>query len=344
MGRQKSRAAEVIAVSALLLGGLLIVCGLVARFGWRSVVESISSVGVGGFAVFCGYTLLLFPLLGSAWFVLSPEFRRRHFLAIVFGRLAREAAADILPLAQAGGFLAGARAATLLGTPAAAATASSLVDLGTELVGQLLYTAAGAAIIHFLPVSRVPRLVVDPMLALGLVGGVATTVLFLGSQKRLLHLLSRLAARLPTAMQSHLAATEQALVEIHARPLRLLSSIVLHLLAWFGGAGGVWLLLWFMGAPLSLPAVVAMESLIYLLRSAAFLAPGALGVLEGGYVLLGPMFGLSPELALALALIKRARDIAIGAPVVLGWQALEGRRLLQSRAQQHSTELNDAAI
>ena len=61
-------------------------------------------------------------------------------------------------------------------------------------------------------------------------------------------------------------------------------------------------------------------------------------------MLLGPMFGLSPELALALALIKRARDIVIGAPVVLAWQALEGRRLLQSRAPQHSTELNDAAI
>jgi hypothetical protein len=42
----------------------------------------------------------------------------------------------------------------------------------------------------------------------------------------------------------------------------------------------------------------------------------------------GALFGLSPEFALALSLIKRVRDIVIGVPALALWQAMEGRRLL----------------
>jgi hypothetical protein len=38
---------------------------------------------------------------------------------------------------------------------------------------------------------------------------------------------------------------------------------------------------------------------------------------EGAYALLGPLFGLPVEAALALSLLKRARDITIGVPVLL---------------------------
>ncbi len=44
-------------------------------------------------------------------------------------------------------------------------------------------------------------------------------------------------------------------------------------------------------------------------RSAAFFVPSGLGVQEGGYVLLGAIFGLGPETALALSLAKRAREL-----------------------------------
>jgi hypothetical protein len=37
------------------------------------------------------------------------------------------------------------------------------------------------------------------------------------------------------------------------------------------------------------------------------------------------------EIGLAVSLLKRARDIAIGIPIVLIWQTLEGRRVLASR-------------
>ena len=77
--------------------------------------------------------------------------------------------------------------------------------------------------------------------------------------------------------------------------------------------------------------IVGVESLIYAVRSIGFAAPMGLGVIETGYVLVGHLFGLSPEFALALSLIKRARDIIIGLPAIGLWQFLEGRRLLATK-------------
>ena len=62
------------------------------------------------------------------------------------------------------------------------------------------------------------------------------------------------------------------------------------------------------------------------MRSGAFLIPGALGAQEVGYAALAPLVGLPPEIALALSLLKRARELAIGVPVLLVWQWREARR------------------
>src|SRR5262249_13432524 len=74
------------------------------------------------------------------------------------------------------------------------------------------------------------------------------------------------------------------------------------------------------------------ESLVYAIRSAAVFIPNALGVQEGAYVLLGPLFGVATDTALAISVLKRARDIAIGVPVLLIWQAAEGRRAVSRSA------------
>jgi uncharacterized membrane protein YbhN (UPF0104 family) len=68
----------------------------------------------------------------------------------------------------------------------------------------------------------------------------------------------------------------------------------------------------------------------------AFFVPGAIGVMEGGYVLLGPIFGLPADIALSLALIKRGRDLAIGLLAIAVWQTLEGKRLLRWGAKPSS--------
>ena len=87
----------------------------------------------------------------------------------------------------------------------------------------------------------------------------------------------------------------------------------------------------FIGHRLPFLSVVAIESLLFAIRNAAFMVPSALGVQEGAYALLGPLFGLPAEAALALSLLKRARDITVGVPTLLSWQLAEGRRRIRER-------------
>ena len=53
------------------------------------------------------------------------------------------------------------------------------------------------------------------------------------------------------------------------------------------------------------------------IRGAAFAVPGALGVQEGGYVLLASLVGLPSHAGLALSLGKRTREILLGLPGLL---------------------------
>src|SRR5256886_16477973 len=73
---------------------------------------------------------------------------------------------------------------------------------------------------------------------------------------------------------------------------------------------------------------MAIESLVYATRSAAAFIPNALGVQEAAYAVLAPIFGVGAEFGLAVSLLKRARDIAVGVPILLIWQAVEGQRAL----------------
>jgi hypothetical protein len=41
---------------------------------------------------------------------------------------------------------------------------------------------------------------------------------------------------------------------------------------------------------------------------------------------LAPVFGFTPEIGLAVSLIRRGRDLVVAIPVLLLWQFLEGRR------------------
>jgi uncharacterized membrane protein YbhN (UPF0104 family) len=67
------------------------------------------------------------------------------------------------------------------------------------------------------------------------------------------------------------------------------------------------------------------------IRGAAFLVPGAVGVQEGGYILLGNLLGIPSEMALALSLVRRVRELALGIPGLITWHLIEANRLWQDR-------------
>ena len=59
------------------------------------------------------------------------------------------------------------------------------------------------------------------------------------------------------------------------------------------------------------------------------MVPGALGALEGSFVLLGALFGLPAETTLAIALSKRVRELVLGLPGLFVWHWIEGHYLLR---------------
>ncbi|MGA8383471.1 MAG: hypothetical protein WB710_20295, partial [Stellaceae bacterium] len=93
-----------------------------------------------------------------------------------------------------------------------------------------------------------------------------------------------------------------------------------------------WIVLRLAGVPFPFKTVLVIESLLYAIRSVAFAVPNAVGVQEGAYIVLGASFGLTPEIALALSLLKRARDAVLGLPALGAWQLVESGRLYRRSA------------
>ncbi len=76
-----------------------------------------------------------------------------------------------------------------------------------------------------------------------------------------------------------------------------------------------------------------LNSLAVALRSAAFVVPGGLGVQEGGYVAVGALLGLPPDVMLAVSLATRLGELIEGLPGLLAWQYIEGGAYWHRRKQ-----------
>lgn len=314
---------KLFAVLATLVG-LAVMTALVAYFGVAAVARPLFAIGWVGVATIGAIHLALLCVMGIAWAVLLPGV---SIWVPVWGRFVRDSASELLPLSQIGGYVLGARAITLAGVTAIAATASTIVDVTLELFGQLGYTALGfACLLSFAPETAV----VKPFAA-GLAVAGLLTIGFVVFQRRGVDLFDRLARMLGRGWADKTAAGAAALhlglAAIYRHPARVAFSFALHLACWIASTLEAWVALRFAGKSLDFAAVLVIESLLYAVRSIAFAVPNAVGVQEGAYILLGASFGLTPEIALALSLLKRARDLIIGLPTLAAWQLLEGGRI-----------------
>jgi putative membrane protein len=323
-----SRIRALAAAIAPVAVGLAVTAAVIGAFDVRSVLAAMRPIGALGFLAVILAQLALYVPLGLAWWLVAPGQPPARIGVFVWSSLMAEAASNLLPFSQLGGALVATRAAVLGGVPTAAAFGSNVVDITMELAAQVAFALLGVALLAW-QLGFATR---DGPLLLALLGAVAVAAGLVGAvvmtQRRGLKIFDLLARRLAPRAGRDAAEAGRVVAAIYGRPLRLWAGLGLHLIAWFATAGGAWLILAFIGRPLPLLSVAAIESLVFACRNAAFVVPAGLGVQEGAYVLLGPLFGLPAEAALALSLLKRARDVSIGAPMLLSWQMVEiGRRL-----------------
>src|SRR6266567_3802827 len=152
-----------------------------------------------------------------------------------------------------------------------------------------------------------------------------------GGARLLDRALAALAARWPSAGPATDFRLQEGLEAIWRNPRRVLVTTAMHMIGWLIGTLEILIALALMGHPVGLKEATIIESLTNAIRGAAFAVPGGFGVQEGGLVLLGHLMGLAPETALALSLVKRMPDLALGLPGLLAWHWLEVRRFFGAR-------------
>lgn len=297
-------------------------------YGFGRIANAMLSVGAPGFALFCTWQLLVIAILGVAWRVIAPVTQMGALSIFVWGRMVRDSAASCLPFSQVGGFVLGARAVTLHGISRSVATISTVVDITAEFATEILFAAGGLLILLSHTSNLAIALSAEIGLGIALIAAAAVLWLQRGIGPILLRLGRRiLGSWLKNDGRTHAEVSEVELAAMYGDSGRLALGAALHLLGWFGKGAGNWIAYWLLGSNIGLMEALAIEGLLHVILATAVLVPGYAGVQEAGYMGLGALFGVPPEVSLGVSLIRRARDIAIGLPILLIWQIFEVRHL-----------------
>ena len=307
---------------ALVLG----LTGFVALLlynGFGAILAGIAAVG-WALALIVAIRLVALAIAGMAWAAALGQAVRAPLAGLIGLRIIREAINCLLPAAQIGGDLIGGRLLAQRGVAPGLAMAGILVDVLLQTATQGLFALAGLAVL-WLGFGDGP---VVRKLGWGVVAAVPALGGFFMAQRfglfaivdRSLAVLRRFWPRLGLERPLDL---QPSLRRFYDAPAALGRSAALHLLGWAIGTAEIWLALTRMGQQPSAGEALVLESLGQAVRSAGFAVPGALGIQEGGFILLGSMFGLGAANAVALSLVKRLPDFAIGLPGLVYWQALE---------------------
>jgi putative membrane protein len=300
----------------------------VADIGFVRIWKEVTGVGLGLVGIVVVHLGQLF-FCALAWSVLfaAVEPGRRPGLPYLFVlRWVREAIDHLLPVAQVGGEIVAGRlmAADRLTLPVAGA--SIIADLTIESLTQALFTLIGLGLIFVLTdpgdVGRWAGFGFGMAL---LLAAVAVFAQRWGGVRLFEKLLLLIADKMGWTKLEGIAGLDQALARIYRLRSRLFVAGVHHMLAWSLGAGEVLIAAWALGYPLGLGQALVIESLAQAIRSAAFIVPGAVGVQEGGFVVVAALFGVPTDAAISLSLTKRIRELAIGLPALATWQFLELR-------------------
>jgi len=317
------------------LGGLLLALALIGAEGFGAVTEAILAAEWGLLGVIL---LHLVPLIfsGLAWHSLLSGIQRSPVNLFIQARWIREGVNDLLPVAQIGGHVAGARFLTLHGVKAGLAGASVVVDVTLRLLAQLLFTAFGVALL--LSNGNQNSNTVKWWIGGVLVAGLCLLGFILAQRWGVFQFLETglqaITRRWDLPSWGKVLDLHGAIQLLYHNPSRLVLSGGYHFCSLVAGTLEVWVLFYFMGQSINIWEAFLLESLGQAVRTIGFAVPGALGVQEGGFVLLGGLLGISPATSLGLSLVKRMRDVVLGLPALLVWQLREGQHHLQVLCEQ----------
>lgn len=290
-----------------MLAGLAIAAVLIAGNDIRAIFDKLR---IAGWAIVVPVLLHLPQIAASGigWRVLVVADSRRAILL----RWVKEAVNGLLPIAQIGGDMVRVRLAATAGLSTPVAAAAGLVDIVAELAAQLLFTLIGAAWLAARGDLRPAAVVIAASL-------VAGALLCVAPRLGAVRLLERVVATGVPDARGLDAETRR----LFGQRRRLLSSGAWHLASWLLGVPEMFAAMTVLGLHPVWREAIVIEALVQAARIGGLVVPGALGVQEGGYVLVAGLFGIAAPAALALSLVRRFRDLTLGLAGLVPWAILE---------------------
>ena len=310
-----------------LLLGLSLLTALLWQADLSAIFDYVKHLGWGLAAVLAVY-LAAFLAATLSWHLLIPSARldRRWFYHLWKVRMVGASINRITPFVGLGG--EPVKAVLLKKFHALdyrEGVASLVVAKTANLIALILYLSGGLAITIIsgdLPQAyQIASAMGLAVLAIGI------TVLFAVQRFKLTSAMSarlsrhRLGKRLVDILH-HIEDMDERLVKSYTRDRKKFClAVLLTLINWMLGMVEIYLILLFLGHPVSMAEAWSIDAMLELARAMAFFIPGTIGVQEGALTLIIRSITGDASLGLAVALVRRGREIIwIVWGFLIGWR------------------------
>lgn len=239
-------------------------------------------------------------------------------------RWIKEAVNALLPVGQVGGDVVRTRLLIRSGAEPRSAIAGSVVDVTLGTASLFAYLLLGLGLVVLAPhKGMTPALALRAMAMTACLALAVVAAPRLGLMKLVDGVIHRLGRRTAEADGRDDTGLHEAIVALYRRPRAIWSCSAWHLAAWGLGAAEAYVTLTILDLQPTLAQAFLTDTLGQGFRAAGFLIPGALGVQEGGFIVVFAMFGLPADQALAFSTIRRLREVALGLPGLFAWAGAE---------------------
>src|SRR5579862_407508 len=314
------RVARLLALAGLALAALLFARQDIGR------LALLVADAIPGLLVAASFHLVPMSANALAWqrlFVRNDRPRLRVLFGVVW---IRESVNGVLPVARVGGEIAAYRILRRHVASRPAVAASLAADVALSVLSQSAFALLGLSML--LVAGQAGAYTKEIAFGVGLM--LASGIAFLLAQRvgalaGMAGIAERLFAGRLRSARARSLRVDRALRAVHARHADVSTCIVLQLVAWLSTSGETWLALHFLGTPVNIHEAIAIEACVQAINSAAFIVPGAVGIQEGAFMLMGSLVGLDATASLALAAARRLRDIVIYIPGLFAWHHVETR-------------------
>jgi glycosyltransferase 2 family protein len=297
----------------LLLIASIFFVWILNEVGWDTLGHYLWQVGWNWPLLLLPYGLVNWLEAWSWQYILVDTPVKTTVSRLFWLRLGGEALNQLTPTASLGGEPFKAARLQAGGVPLETASASVVIMKGILVLSLVMYIFVGLALAPVYLPEAAKHMLVLCLAALGLAAGSIIFVIVqrrepFGSSFRFLNRRGWLPHFLRD-QEGFVADLDTAMSHFYRQyPSRAALSFFLFFLSWLLHAVEVYLIFWFLGHPISPGMAVCLDALAMLFTALGFFIPAAMGVQEGGNILLALGFKLGFDLGAAFSILRRIRE------------------------------------